>query len=1397
MADPTPTPQATPGTADGAFVARTSYQSDASYAAAYLAAHPEEAKNFGVNLPTPQATPTYVPGTATAGGQPNEAMAPDLSIMQPKPPPGAGQGPAAQNPFDSAVATAKATYPRIASVPMKLTTGSGPGMSETFEPNDNSNPARGNWTVQLRDQSVVNDKSMWPDYVGLEALHPLYANDKGYQNLTDQFVKSMTPEQTADAQRTYQDQKKIWPTDESFDKWLPRVQAQEYIRGMIFPKAAPGWMGADGEGKYTPEQLQLGHEISQYLRTPDTKQLPPGVATAAQEALQAPAIDPTMVIGGGVAGGLEGGIAAGVKAGAQSALSMEVQDAASRVTGLATNNPYLKGLVGLVAPIALSILAKRGISAVGGAAAEPPELPQGTVLDASGQPVTSAPTAPEAQPAQGAAPAPEQPGATLGTRADVEPINLSPQEESEFVNETLAKAPTGQPGLSVVKDPNGLDAYHVVYRGPDGQPVSVAVVRHESRDTSSPLGTVSFATDKSKGLLASRASVAVGQQLQDLGAARPTAGGQMTPDSMALLEHAQAGVATPQAAAQTLADKQLEALKTARVGESVATEFGKPEIATTIPEKQTIAEGQALRQTVEMPTPPGAAQPQLAAHTAAVAGVYQDEAKAIRDEATRITAAQEAGGDMSADKAALANRFSAYAINYANLAGMRSEMGRGLQILDPLKPGNVLAAETAKLAQSLNPDDVDTLVERLSRLEPEQQAAMARQVGEAAQQGRSVSGMLREYYYNALLSKPTTVIKKVAGDLTSWALNAPTRAIAARIPSWGTAPALARGEGNEFAYGSATALGDGLRVARNTWNLGASAIDAIGGGRGGEFEAPMPPEIRGSGKGGIMDTGADLLGDVVRLPTRTIGAVHEFSRFVNFRGELRALALRQATSEAGVQGLAGEEAGNFIAQRTEELADNPPPELTEAAHSAANYNVFSQPLGPAGQAFNDWLDKLPAGLGRIAFPFRRVPVNLAKWALSYTPIPAIAGAPGAAANVVGRALGYDGQALGNTLNSFYSDIQAGGAQGQMALAKLGMGSAAMLMVARHTMDGYITGGGPSDPKQYHDLIATGWKPYAIHVGDHYLTFQNLEPLAMPLGIAADYATIMGNSPQADVEHGAVASAMALGRNLSRQSYVEMLANFNDMIDGLRTGKDTGEAIDKFVENQLSGIIPAAIRAEAKREDPVMRDTRGMFNTFLSKIPGYSKTLPPMTDALARPIMTPPGFLANEVYPFQIGTDAHDPIAAETLRIDASPQKAPSLLPGSGTKSPSLMTSPTDPNVGIPLTEWDKNQWMNLRASIKDDEGPDGKTLEQTLNALRQDPDYQALAREDQAKQWEDVFVRYGHAATNQMIANRPDLRQKLELRQQYKALGHLPPGTDANTFLRSNGITPISAGGSL
>ena len=191
--------------------------------------------------------------------------------------PGAVPIPTLGDPYADLAAKAKAKYPRLANYPIKVTSAGPPidNGSETYPPTEDQNPHPGNWTIQLNPKKMTGDPV---DNVGLEMIHTLQGADPQYQKFTDQFVRSMTPGQLADSQRAYKRDMKDAGDNfmntgkpESFDSWMRRVQGQEYIRGGIFTKVIPNWIGPKGEGRYTPEQTKLLDQIKQYLQTPAGK----------------------------------------------------------------------------------------------------------------------------------------------------------------------------------------------------------------------------------------------------------------------------------------------------------------------------------------------------------------------------------------------------------------------------------------------------------------------------------------------------------------------------------------------------------------------------------------------------------------------------------------------------------------------------------------------------------------------------------------------------------------------------------------------------------------------------------------------------------------------------------------------------------------------------------------------------------------------------------------------------------------------------------------------------------------------------------------------------------------------------------------------------------------------
>jgi len=84
---------------------------------------------------------------------------------------------------------------------------------------------------------------------------------------------------------------------------------------------------------------------------------------------------------------------------------------------------------------------------------------------------------------------------------------------------------------------------------------------------------------------------------------------------------------------------------------------------------------------------------------------------------------------------------------------------------------------------------------------------------------------------------------------------------------------------------------------------------------------------------------------------------------------------------------------------------------------------------------------------------------------------------------------------------------AGGATRDLAVSKALIGTGMGTAVYQAALDGRITGSAPTDPKKTRLLLADGWKPYSIRIGDTYYSYKRLDPFSTTLGVAADLATL--------------------------------------------------------------------------------------------------------------------------------------------------------------------------------------------------------------------------------------------------------------------------------------------------
>jgi hypothetical protein len=498
-------------------------------------------------------------------------------------------------------------------------------------------------------------------------------------------------------------------------------------------------------------------------------------------------------------------------------------------------------------------------------------------------------------------------------------------------------------------------------------------------------------------------------------------------------------------------------------------------------------------------------------------------------------------------------------------------------------------------------------------------------------------GALREAYTNALLYAPTTHIKVALSNILNQTYDLVERAVAARWSQALGSGEVRVGEAAAKFIGQRQAMGDAWRLALRAFASGRSEFGNLMAN-----EAPhLAARLRSAGamkfhdfthreisadnwklaSGGWsnphnwLGNGVDALGAVVNFPGRMIAAVHDdFFKMIGYRGEVAARAFRRASEEIG-RGIITKDQ---FAQRYNELINNPPDDIRLAAVDHALYLNFTDKPGE----FVQWLNKTEAKLAasphlggqlgalslRWILPFRGTPSRLFWAAIGRSPLAPLA-------------------------HSYHEAIAAGGATADIARARMALGSVAMLTVLDYALDGHLTGSGPLSEGQTgrrQALYRAGWQPYAIrlpigngHDGKdggqryEYVSYNQLDPFGMHLGMAADIAEIINNSSMLDrdaAEDIATATAMgafSFGHNILDKSWMTGLGQVADAFSNPQ------EESGRFVNQIGAAYVPNASRWARRVADPAVRDARSFTDEIKNRVPGLSKSLPAARDYWGR------------------------------------------------------------------------------------------------------------------------------------------------------------------------------------
>lgn len=630
----------------------------------------------------------------------------------------------------------------------------------------------------------------------------------------------------------------------------------------------------------------------------------------------------------------------------------------------------------------------------------------------------------------------------------------------------------------------------------------------------------------------------------------------------------------------------------------------------------------------------------------------------------------------------------------------------------------------------------------------------ARAIDTVARQGwlaRSRDAAL-SIWINALLSGPKTHIANMISNTSVLALAQLERRVGEGVSGvLDSADGVAAGEAVAQYHGMVEGLKDLFRLSGDSsfWRYLKGEVTAAGpekierAASKGAVD-PLSAEAWGVAANTTPGRVIDFLSGAVKLPGSALEAEDFLFKSLNYRMELHAQALRQATREV--------QAGAIPAERLKErmaaLITDPPEQIRLDATEAVLVNTFTSRPGWFGQGVMRTVSQGPAL--RLIMPFVRTPVNLFRFAAERSP----------AAPLV---------------RQWRADIAAGGARRDLALARLATGTAIMMVAMDMAQNGLITGRAPSSPGEREMFFRDGKKEYAVKLGDRWVQVSRMDPLGTTLGIAGDLAATFAGDFDEDYEEDAAravtAAIFAAAYNATSKTY---LSGLSGLMRGAIYG---GDAAENEIKSFIGTLMPTGAAEVARAIDPVLRDAADLTDGLVRRTPWSSKELPKQRDLWGREVSLQSGLgqAYDVLSPAYSSREDAAPIDRELRALGYFPSK-----PGRRVFFPAGW----DDTVGIDLRTFDPHLYWRyvelagngLKHPVWDlglfDLANQIVTGKHDLTEV-----YRARPADRRAAFWQTLIADYRDRARKQLLDESPELRREIAERHRARRsdlLGEVP-----------------------
>lgn len=516
---------------------------------------------------------------------------------------------------------------------------------------------------------------------------------------------------------------------------------------------------------------------------------------------------------------------------------------------------------------------------------------------------------------------------------------------------------------------------------------------------------------------------------------------------------------------------------------------------------------------------------------------------------------------------------------------------------------------------------------------------------------------------------------------------------------------------------SLSALDDGL--AKNAWSAATFDLDPT----------------KGLGKA------VETFGNILNIPKKFLMSTDEFFAQLTYRAKTQ-LHLEKTAKRMVAEGKLANDPkaiADFVAERFKDAFV--PKEFGNKSTIAQGIGVFKDALDEAAEAtfskelrygsvsyrvsqmVNDhpWM--------RPVIPFIRTPVNIIRDLGQHTPF------------------------IAKRMTEYQEAIAKGGAEAAKAQGRVIVGGMLWSAGIMAAMTGNITGGGPKNDVSKKALLATGWRPYSIKVGDKYISYGRLDPFGMFLGLAADWAEMAPHLSEEDGEKAAMAMMMALPKNLASKTYLKGL------VDTLNAVTDPERNMAWVVKQRLTSYVPNFIAQTARTIDPEMKEAETLLDAFKARFGAGPAQYSWLT---GKPLLFHGGH-ASGLSPV----------------VYSSGRKGMEVLGEEFGKYPRSVSQPPKTYKGVELSPEQYSRACELHGTIT----IGGKTLEEALIDLFESPQYdrknERIAPDDdpvagmRGTMIRRVVTRYRERAYGMLMQEDAKLQEQVKQARQEKAMARI------------------------